>query len=181
LNPRLSINAWNNLNIQLYGAILTNVSTTLQSSLHVNLPHDGIAAITYLRKQVGAHSSGDRAEATARLQKHYIEPRAKVCEADITLQYNKMSLAIADIIAAGGSRPDDALLISFFELSLPISYHTIRTILRTRNHTIFNDYYNELLVHTQAEGRLNNQSTSGIYTVTHSTHAKGHGKGAKGA
>jgi hypothetical protein len=54
-----------------------------------------------------------------------------------------MSLAIADIFAAGGTRPDDPLLISFLELSLPMSYHTIRTILRTLNHTSFNEYYND--------------------------------------
>jgi len=171
------LNIWNTLNTQLYGAILTHVSLPLQSSLHVNLRNDGIAAINYLRRQFGAHSSGDRAEATARLQKHYIDPRAKVCEADVTLQYNKMSLAAADIVAAGGTRPDDALLISFLELSLPLAYHTIRTILRTRNHTVFFDYYNELLVHTKAEERVHQQNTAGIYAAQVSMTPRSFGKG----
>ena len=120
---RKALTNWTNLNVQLYGAILTHVSPALQSSLHVHLPNEGVAAIAYLRHQFGAHSSGDRAEATARLQRHYIEPRARVSEADVTLQYNKMSLAIADIVATGGSRPDDDLLISFLELSANVLPH----------------------------------------------------------
>ena len=106
------------------------------------------------------------------LQKHYIGPRV----ADATLQYTKMSFAIADIVAAGGSRSDDALLISF----LPLSFHTIRTILRTRAHTIFYDFYNELLVHTYAEECVHQQSTAGVHAVSAPYPSRGFAKG-KGA
>ena len=88
-----------------------------------------------------------------------------------------MSLAIADITAAGGTRPDEALLISFLELALPMSYHTIRTILRTRSHNTFHDYYNELLIHTKAEERVHQQNIAGVYSAATSFSPRGPAKG----
>lgn len=92
--------------------------------LYTHLSHldDGVEAIKSLKIQFGAQSTGDRAEAMARVQKSYIDHRAKISVADVTKQYNEMSLAVNDIASTGGARLDDTLLISMFENSLPTKY-----------------------------------------------------------
>lgn len=72
------IKAWNLYNTQLYGAIVTHVSPHIQASLHVNANGDGIKALGHLKTRYGSQSTGDRAEATLRLQKSYIDARAKL-------------------------------------------------------------------------------------------------------
>lgn len=119
----------------LRSSIVSHVAQHIQSALHVHANGKGKLAIRHLRERYGSQSTGDRAEATARLQKSYFDPRAKIAESDVMRQYNQMSLALADITASGGQRADDLLLISFFENSLPISYATIRQMIRYREHT----------------------------------------------
>lgn len=113
--------------------------------MHVKTNGDGIKAISFLKQQYGSQSTGDRAEATARLQRSYIDARAEICEGDIVKQYNEMCLAAADITGAGGTKPDDQLLISMFENSLPPAYAMIRQMVRYAKHETFEGYYNDFL------------------------------------
>lgn len=107
---RSAMRKWDESNIQLYGAVVSHVSPPIQASLHVATPDDGVAAVNLLRQRYGARSAGDRAEAMARVQRSYIDPRAKISEADVIKQYNEMSMAVADIQASGGAAIDDSLL-----------------------------------------------------------------------
>lgn len=154
------------LNTQLYGAVVSHVAQHIQSALHVHANGRGKSAIRHLRERYGSQSTGDRAEATARLQKSYFDPRAKIAESDVMRQYNYMSLALADIIASGGQRADDQLLISFFENSLPISYATIRQMVRYREHDDFDAYYNDFLTQVKAEERaMQLNSNAGVFST----------------
>lgn len=144
---------WELQNTQLYGALVSHVSAPIQASLHVQANGKGTEAISYLKQRYGSQSTGDRAEATARLQRSHIDPRAKLCESDIVKQYNEMSLAAADITAAGGTKPDDKLMISMFENALPPVYAMIRQMVRYSKHSLFDDYYNDFLSQVKAEER----------------------------
>ena len=62
-----------------------------------------------------------------------------------------MMLAVQDITNAGGTAPEDLLLISMFENSLPIAYSVIKQMTRRMNHTTFLAYYTDLLAQTRAE------------------------------
>lgn len=184
---KAKIKKWKLHNTQLYGAIVSHVAAPIQASLHVQSNGDGLSAVTYLKQRYGSQSTGDRAEATARLQRSYIDPRAKLSEGDIIKQYNEMSLAAADIIAAGGNRPDDELLISMFENSLPVTYAMIRQMVRYSKHTRFEDYYNDFLSQVKAEERAANLSaTPAAFSASHRVdynkggRGKGHGKGGGG-
>ena len=97
---------WDIRNTQLYGAIVSFVHTPIQASLHVVADGRGTKALKYLSNTFGSQTVGDRAEATARLQKSYFDQRAKMNEADVIRQFNEMSLARADIISAGGAAID---------------------------------------------------------------------------
>ena len=116
---QLAINAWNLLNVQLYGALVSYVSSPLQAALFVDAPNDGIGGLQYLRTRYGARSTGDRAEATARLQQAYIDSRARLSESDLVRQYDEMQIAAADIVSAGGTRPDQWWVLSFIVLRAP--------------------------------------------------------------
>lgn len=172
-------------NIQLYGALVSHVGAPIQGSLHVQASGKGTQATRYLKERYGSQSTGDRAEATARLQRSHIDPRAKLSESDIIKQYNEMSLAAADITAAGGVRPDDQLLISMFENALPPTYAMIRQMVRYAKHVKFESYYNDFLSQVKAEERafsLNN--TPGAFAVADRTpdgdYASGGQKGRRG-
>lgn len=108
---KTAIRKWEELNTQLYGAIVSHVAASIQSTLHISHLDDGVEAIKSLKNQFGAQSTGDRAEAMARVQRSYIDPRAKINVADVHKQYNEMSLAVTDIVSTGGARLDDSLLI----------------------------------------------------------------------
>lgn len=160
---------------------------TIQASLHVNSIHDGLAALKYLQTRYGSQSTGDRAEATARLQRTHIDARAKISPEDVTRQYNEMSLAAADIVASNGVRPDDSLMISMFENALPPSYGPIRQMMRYAKHTTFDQYYNDLLTQVKAELRSAEFHSVGAFTSTYSkgkgaagSKGKGKGKGSGG-
>ena len=168
---------WTLLNTQLYGALVSYVSPPLQAALFVDASGSGVAGIAYLKTRFGSKSTGDRAEATARLQKSYLDPRAKLSDTDLTHQYNEMQIAAADIVSAGGTRPDDELLISMFENSLPSSYAHIRQMVRYKAHTAFIDYYNDVLTQVKAEVRSATSSQFGAFQVQYDA---GKGKGGKG-
>lgn len=161
------IREWTLYNTQLYGAIVTHVSSPIQASLHVNSTGDGVKALKYLKDRYGSQSTGDRAEATLRLQRSHIDSRAKISADDVMRQYNEMSLAADDIVAAGGTRPDDILLISMFENSLPSSYSMIRQMIRYSQHATFDSYYNDLLSQVKAEFRANEARSSAGAFVTY--------------
>lgn len=175
---KTALRKWEELNTQLYGAIVSHVATSIQSSLHVSHCDDGVEALKSLKNQFGAQSTGDRAEAIARVQKSYIDPRAKISVADVTKQYNEMSLAVNDIVATGGTRLDDVLLISMFENSLPMSYASIRQMIRYKSHTNFNNYYNDLLVQVKAEERSTQPQVNTAFAAqSYQPRAPGKGKG----
>lgn len=81
---RTALKKWDELNIQLYGAIVSYVSPPIQASLHVTTPDDGVQAIAHLKQRYGAQSTGDRAEAMARVQLSTPEPKSP----KLTLQNN---------------------------------------------------------------------------------------------
>jgi hypothetical protein len=156
---------WDLQNTQLYGAILSHVHTPIQASLHVMADGAGTKALRYLKNTFGSQTVGDRAEATARLQKTYFDPRAKLNEADVVRQYNEMALANADIVSAGGTSVDQALLISLFENALPISYSHIRQMVRYAKHSAFQDYYDDLLSQVKAELRSSQRDSVGAFYI----------------
>jgi hypothetical protein len=107
---------WDMLNVQLYGALVSFVSAPLQATLFVSALNDGVAAIKALRDRFGSTTGGgDRAAAMSRVLGRYIDPKAPLSEADVVNQHDKMRLAVADVVAGGGTAPDDLLLISMFE------------------------------------------------------------------
>lgn len=85
------------------------LSPFIQAAFFMDEPNDGVGALQYLRTHYGARSTGDRAEATARLQPAYIDTRARLTESDLVQQRNEMQTATADIVSAGV--PD--LMISY--------------------------------------------------------------------
>lgn len=172
------IKEWDLRNIQLYGAVVSHVAAPIQSSLHVQASGDGTAAVRFLKTRYGSQSTGDRAEATARLQRSHIDRRAKISESDTIKQFNEMSLAAADIVAAGGAKPDDALMISMFENSLPPSYAFIRQMIRYAKHLTFDAYYNDFLTQVKAEERAAN--TGNAPTAFAATRADSYTQGGKG-
>lgn len=95
---RKRIKEWELHNTQLYGALVSHVAPHIQASLHVQSSGNGVSAIKYLKLRYGSQSTGDRAEATARLQRSYIDSRAKLSETDVIRQFNEMSMAAADIV-----------------------------------------------------------------------------------
>lgn len=171
---------WDLLNVQLYGALVSFLSSPLQAALYVDAPNSGVDGLKYLRSRYGAQSTGDRAEATQRLQRSYIDARAKLSEADVTHQYNEMQIASADIVSAGGQRPDDQLLISMFENSLPPAYSHIRQMVRYKGHNTFTDFYNDLLTQVKAEVRSSASMQYGAFQAHLQPPGSGKGKG-KGA
>ena len=134
---------WDMLNVQLYGALVSFVSAPLQASLFVSAMNDGVAAVKALRTRFGSTTGGggDRAAAMSRVLGRYIDPKAPLSEADVVNQHDKMQLAVADVVAGGGTAPDDLLLISMFENSLPSLYSTVRQLVRYKAHTTLSAYY----------------------------------------
>jgi len=177
------INEWNLLNVQLYGALVSFISPALQAAIYVDAINDGVKGLSYLRTRFGATSTGDRAEATQRLQRSYIDSRAKLSEADVTHQYNEMQIAAADIVSAGGSRPDDQLLISMFENALPPAYAHIRQMVRYKAHPTLTAFYNDLLTQVKAEARSSSALQFGAFQTQFrpaATQNNGKGRGGKG-
>ena len=142
---------WISRNKKLYGAVGLAVPDWLKTSLHNGSRNDGVGAIAFLRLHYGANDSGDRADALNRLMASYIDSRHDVSEDDVRHQYDNMMVAVADIINAGGARPDEALLISMFENALPTSYAAIRQLTRRQNHTTLLLYYNDVMAQVRAE------------------------------
>ena len=82
----------------------------------------------------------------------YIDSRHDVSEDDVRHQYDNMMVAVADIVNAGGTRPDESLLISMFENSLPNSYAAIRQLTRRQNHaTHATVLYNDVMAQVRTE------------------------------
>lgn len=179
---RRAIRKYDSLNIQLYGAVISHVSIPIQTSLHVESDGDGVKSLAQLKLRYGAQSSGDRAEAIARLQRSYIDSRAKISETDVTKQYTEMAIAAADILKTGGVKPDDSTLISMFENSLPSAYAYIRQMVRYSKHQDFSQYYNDFLEQVKAEERTSQSTISaGAFGAYGSRPPmKGKGKGGKG-
>ena len=160
-----AVEEWNLRNVRLYGSVLLHVSEPLKVSLHTAAHTDGCGAIEYLRKRFGAHSSGDRTEATARMQRSFIDPRAPMSTDDLSLQYNEICQAVADYTTAGGTKPDGEFLISLFENALPASYAQVRQMLRYRKHTDFEVYYQDILEQVKAEVKSVSQPALGAFAA----------------
>lgn len=160
---------WDIYNTQLYGAIVSHVATHIQTSLHLEHAGNGVKALRYLKNKYGAHSTGDRAEAIARLQRSVIDPRAKISEDEVTRQYTAMSMAVNDIVATGGAKIDDATLISMLENALPPAYAAIRQMLRYHQHTAFDTYFNDLRTQVKAEERSSQAMVPAAFAVGEET------------
>ena len=163
------IEKWNLLNIRLYGSLLMHVSDPLRISLHTVAPTDGCGGIEYLRKRFGAHSTGDRTEATARLQRSFIDSRAPMSTDDLALQYNEMSQAVADLVTSGGTKPDGKYLISLFENALPASYAQVRQMMRYQKHDDFEVYFQDILEQVKAEVKSVSQPAVGAFAARSGT------------
>ena len=159
------IEAWGTLNVQYYGSILMHMSDALKVSLHTSAKTDGCGCMQYLLNRFGANSTGDRTEATARLQRSYFDPRATMSVEDVSRQYNEIAQAAADILASGGQPPDSQYMISLFENAMPPAYAHIRQMLRFKRHTDFQDYYTDLLEQVKAEVKSASQPALGAFAA----------------
>ena len=84
---------------------------------------------------------------------------------DLSLQYNEMAQAVADVESSGGSRPDDTFLISLLENALPPSYAHIRQLVRYQQHDNFEEYYSDMLSQVKAELKSTAAPTLGAFAA----------------
>ena len=175
------IDKWNELNIRLYGSLLMHLSDPLKVSLHTIAPTNGCGGIQYLRKRFGAFSAGDRTEATARMQRSFIDSRATMSTDDLAMQYNEMSQAVADLVTSGGQRPEGKYLISLLENALPASYAQVRQMLRYQKHDDFEEYYQDILEQVKAEVKSVAQPAMGAFSASGRPNPGGSNSGDTGA
>ena len=144
---------WRKRNKKLFGALGTGVPEYIRTSLYTSDRNDGVSSLTYLRTHYDSRDGdgNDRASALQRLQASYIDSRNDLSENDVHHQHDNIMISVRDIVSAGGARPDELLLISMFENSVPIAYSTIRQMTRRMNHTTLLGYYQDLLSQTRAE------------------------------
>ena len=144
---------WQKRNRKLFGALGTAMPEWLATSLYTSQRNDGVGALSYLRTHFDsqAGNGNDRAAALQRLQASYIDTRNDLNENDVRHQYDNMMIAVQDIVSAGGTRPDDLLLISMFENAMPTAYSVIKQMTRRMSHDTLLAYYNDLLAQTRAE------------------------------
>ena len=144
---------WRKRNKKLFGALGTGVPEYIRTSLYTSDRNDGVSSLTYLRTHYDSRDGdgNDRASALQRLQASYIDSRNDLSENDVRHQHDNMMISVRDIVSAGGARPDELLLISMFENSVPIAYSTIKQMTRRMNHTTLLGYYQDLLSQTRAE------------------------------
>ena len=145
--------AWTKRNRKLFGALGSAMPSWLMTSLYTTCKNDGLKALRWLKNNFDSvsGSGNDRAAAFTRLQTKYIDSKNDISEQDLRTQYDNMMIAIADIVTAGGARPDELMLIATFETSLPHSYQVIRQLVRHSNHTDLLSYYNDMLQQIRAE------------------------------
>ena len=144
---------WHKRNRRLFGALGTAMPPWLATSLYTSQRNDGVSALAYLRTHFDAvrGNATDRAAALQRLQASYVDQRNDLNENDVRHQYDNMMLAVQDITNSGGTAPDDLLLISMFENSMPSAYSIIKQMTRRQAHTTFQAYYNDFLAQVRAE------------------------------
>ena len=118
------------------------------------------------------HITGDRTEATARLQRSFIDSRPDV-QHDLALQYNEMSQAVADLVTSGGTKPDGKYLISLFENALPASYAQVRQMMRYQKHDDFEVYFQDILEQVKAEVKSVSQPAVGAFAARSGTQQPG--------
>ena len=144
---------WSAKNRKLYGALGMAMPKWLMQSLFTSCRNHGVRAVAFLRDSFSAAqgNGNDRAAAMRRLQETHIDGKGDISEQDVRRQYDSMMLASADIVTAGAEAPDQLMLISMFENSLPPSYTVIRQMVRRNAHGNFLAYYNDLLAEVRAE------------------------------
>ena len=144
---------WTKRNRKLFGALGSAMPAWLMTSLYTTCKNDGLKALQWLKNNFDSvsGSGNDRAAAFIRLQTKYIDSKNDISEQDLRNQYDNMMIAVADIVTAGGARPDELMLIATFETSLPHSYQIIRQLVRRVNHTDLLSYYNDMLQQIRAE------------------------------
>ena len=136
---------WWKKNKRIYGAVLQAIPTSLKTTLNANARFNGVEALNIIRQRFGVVDAGDRSAALKRVQKTYINPGAAVSVKDISRQYDRMTEAHSEYMAAGGNELDDELLQNALLQSLPASYLQIKTALRMQNHANFDALYTVLL------------------------------------
>ena len=85
-----------------------------------------------LLAKFGVVDASDRSEALVRATKSYIDTRASIACKDVTRQFDLMTQAHAEYVAAGGGALDEELLKSNFLSALPSAYNEVKMNIRTR-------------------------------------------------
>ena len=85
------------------------------------------------------------------MQASYIDKKNDILENDVRHQYDNMMIAVNDVVNAGAAAPDELMLISMFEIALPMSYSVIKQMTRRENHKTLLAYYNDVLCQVRAE------------------------------
>ena len=140
-------------NRKLYGAISAAMPAWLQQSLHLKKEcrNNGSHTLKNLWDRFGAVDATDRAHAAKRLHARYLDDNADISEEGVRLQMDQMLMAALDLIRAGGGEQDDMIMISFFDLAMPPSYATIRSMVRREGHQSFEAHVNDYLSQVKAE------------------------------
>lgn len=140
-------------NRKLYGAISAAMPAWLQQSLHLKKEcrNNGSHTLKNLWDRFGAVDATDRAHAAKRLHARYLDDNADISEEGVRLQMDQMLMAALDLIRAGGGEQDDMIMISFFDLAMPPSYATIRSMVRREEHRSFEAHVNDYLSQVKAE------------------------------
>ena len=139
----------------------------LKTTLNANARFNGTAALELIRARFGVVDAGDRSSALKRVQRSYISPGSAVSVKDISKQYDRMTEAHSEYVAAGGNELDDELLQTSLLSALPASYLQIKTALRTQVHGSFDDLYTELLkqVKQYEDDVTEHQNTNAFFGV----------------
>ena len=145
------IRDWDKRNRKLYGAVAAATPDHIRTSLFNDHRNDGVGAVGFLRATFDAVDANDHAAHIARLQAHYIDPRAEINENDLRLQYDSMMVAVAGIVRTGNVAPVDSALTAMFENSLPLAYSQIRQLVRRQNHATFAAAYSDYMGQVRAE------------------------------
>ncbi len=164
---------WRRRNRKLYGAIVMAMPQWLTTSLHLQQRNDGLAAIAAIRSRFDATDSNDRASAVRRLSASHIDPKADINETDLRIQMDEMLCANAALLRTGGNAMDDAIMISMFDNALPISYQTIRQMVRSRAHPTFQEHVQDYMAQVKAELAARIRSGPMAYLASHGVRSPG--------
>ena len=119
--------------MQLFGVLSKAVSPHIASTLHIHHPRRGQESLQYLERTYGQIDANDATTATMRVLTCHIDPRSRPSVAAVQHQFDCMTLANNDVVAAGGTPIPETTLIPFFHscLSGP-AYSLISRLVRDK-------------------------------------------------